>query len=70
MTWDGTHWVGPKITAALFGREGTGNGDTWLQAIGRSSAFPSGGTTHGYTIPNITVGSGTSDWKIYNMSIK
>lgn len=69
LVWDGTHWVGPKISGSFFGREGTGNGDVWLQAIGRASAYPDGSTTHGYTIPNITEGSGTSKWKLYNMSI-
>ena len=64
MTYDGTEWVGPKIAVAMFGREGTGNGDVWLQAIGRASSYPDGTTTHGYTIPNITVGSGTSKWKL------
>jgi len=69
MRFDGTVWVGPKFSTALFGREGTGNNSTWLQAIGRSSAFPTSGVTHGYIIPSITDGSGTSDWKIYNMSV-
>lgn len=69
MTYDGTEWVGPKIVIAMFGREGTGNGDVWLQAVGRASSFPDGTTTHGYTIPNITAGSGTSKWKLYNISI-
>ncbi len=69
LMFDGTHWVGPKTTSALFGREGTGNNSTWLQAIGRASAFPTSGVTHGYITPVITDGSGTSDWKVYNMSV-
>lgn len=60
MTWDGTDWCGPKVSLALFGREGTGNGNVWLHSIGRSEGHPQGGTEHGYVMPNIISGSGGS----------
>lgn len=69
LTWDGSHWVGPKITTPIFGRVASANQSTWLDAIGGASAHPDGTNSHGYWVPNITSGSVTnSGWKIYAMS--
>lgn len=71
LVYDGTDWVGPKITIPLFGREGNGNNDVWLKGIGRAEAHPTGpplNLSHGYVIPIIDA---TSDnrWTFNAMTI-
>lgn len=68
LKWDGADWVGPKITIVIFGREGTGNNNTWLKSVGRSDAFPTGGTTHGVCVPDLDTVDG-NDIKITNIAI-
>lgn len=71
MVFDGTNWVGPKITVALFGKQASANQSAWLDSIGAAQAHPDGSSSHGYFIPNITDGSVTnSGWKIYHMSVE
>lgn len=71
LRWDGSDWVGPLITIPLFGRNGTGNKDVWLNGIGASDANPTGppgNLTHGYLFPNIDTTS-INSWKIYNLTV-
>ncbi len=71
MMYDGTNWVGPKTTVALFGKQASANQSAWLDSIGAAQAHPDGSSSHGYFIPNITDGSVTnSGWKIYHMSVE
>jgi len=68
LKYDGTDWVGSKITIPLFGSD-SGHSSRWLLGIGESEAWGKSGNTHGYYIPDIVSGSGGgSGWKIYNMS--
>lgn len=71
ITFDGTDWVGPKITIPLFGREGVGNNDVWLEGIGRADAHPTGpplNLTHGYIFAGIDTTS-VNRWKLYNLTV-
>jgi hypothetical protein len=71
LTWDGTHWVGPKRKKTLFGRDGIGTYDIWLKSVGNSDVWPKfrDGGIHPFGIYMPYIGDGCN-YKLYNITAK